>query len=219
MNSPLEIIPAILTTSAEDAKKKTDAVSPFVRWVQLDVCDGVFTPSACWGDPHTIRTHLQNVFVEVHLMVQSPEKSIDEWLDSGVKRIYIHYESTEYLQLILHKIRGAGIEAGVALLPQTPVDVVAGIADTIDAILLFSGHLGQYGGEFLEEPTLTNIATLRKQHADIMIEVDGGMNPHTAQQVYRSGARAIVSGGFIFQSDSVRDAVEQLKSVAYNENV
>jgi len=149
-------------------------------------------------------------------MVQNPEQSIDEWLDSGVKRIYVHYESTQHLPLVLQKIQAASIEAGVALLPQTPVDVVEAVAHTIDAVLLFSGNLGAYGGEFLEEPTLANIAALRKQYTDIMIEVDGGMNPHTAQKVYRSGARAIVSGGFIFQSDSVRDAVEQLKSVAYN---
>ena len=127
------IIPAILTTTGIEAQRKAQQVSDFVDWVQLDVVDGVFVPTKTWNEPEQVREYIQGVHIEVHLMVQEPEQVIDQWINAGVQRVYIHHESTAKHQYILAKIRDANIEAGVALLAHTPISVINGIIKHIDA--------------------------------------------------------------------------------------
>ena len=205
-----EIIPAILTDSFEDAQQKVRSVAPVVRWVQLDVSDGIFTPNATWGEPEQVR-ELGNVRVEAHLMVEKPEEILPLWLTSGVGRIFIHYEATQEHERCITMIKEAGIEAGIALLPQTSADVVAPFAQTLDAVLVFSGSLGSYGGVFNGDDTLSKISTLRRHYPDLTIEVDGGMNPESARAVVEAGADAIVSGGFIFGNKNPQEAIEELE--------
>ena len=211
MNRQAEIIPAILVESGQEAREKVDTISPYIRWVQLDVCDGTFVDRVSWGDPQGVRECIQNVFVEIHLMVQNPEHSIDGWLESGAKRIYIHYESTEKHKEVLEKIKNAGIEAGIALLPETSTDVIHDLYQYIDCVLVFSGNLGHYGGEFLQEPTFTKLSILQKNYKDIIIEVDGGVNPDVARMVHERGVTHIVSGGYIFNSNSPKNRIQDLK--------
>lgn len=205
-----EIIPAILTDSFEDAREKARSVASVVDLVQLDVSDGVFTNRATWGEPERIKD--LGIAVEAHLMVEKPEEILPLWLDSGVTRIYIHYEATKEHQRCLAMIREAGIEAGIALLPETSADVVAPFVDSTDAVLVFSGSLGSYGGVFNGDETLSKISTLRQRYPNLTIEVDGGMNPESARAVVEAGANAIVSGGFIFGSDNPIGAIENLQS-------
>lgn len=205
-----EIIPAILTDSFEDARAKARAVASVVSLAQLDVSDGVFAKKVTWGEPERIKD--LEVDVEVHLMVQRPEEILPLWLDSGARRVYIHYEATTKHEQCLSMIRQAGMEAGIALLPETSVDVVAPLVEGTDAVLIFSGSLGEYGGSFQSEPTLSKISTLRQRYPQLTIEVDGGMNPESARAVVEAGANAIVSGGFIFDSDNPISAIENLMS-------
>ena len=216
MKSQAEIIPAILVDSGQSAMEKVNMVSPHIRWVQLDVCDGKFVESVSWGEPDKLGEYIKGVFVEVHLMVENPENVIDKWVKSGAKRIYIHYESTDRHREILKRIKDGGVETGIALLPDTPVDVVAEMYEDIDCVLLFSGNLGHYGGEFLQEPTLTKISTLQKNYKDIIIEVDGGVNLEIARMIHQRGVTNIVSGGYIFKSDSPVDSIENLKNAVDN---
>lgn len=204
-----EIIPAILTDSFEDAQQKARSVASAASLVQLDVSDGVFTQKATWGEPERIAE--LGTDVEVHLMVQRPEEILPLWADSGAKRIYIHYEATQQHQECLSVIRGAGMEAGLALLPETSADVVAPLIDSVDALLIFSGSLGEYGGAFQQEPTLSKISTLRGAYPQLTIEVDGGMNPDTAKLVVGAGANAVVSGSFIFGGADPVAAIEELQ--------
>jgi len=204
-----QIIPAILAESFEDAQGKVHLVAPYTNWVQLDVSDGIFAPTVTWGEPELIR-ELGGVSVEVHLMVQKPEEILPLWLDSGAKRIYIHYEATQEHEKCLSLIRGAGMEAGIALLQKTPVDVLEPFEKLLDAVLIFDGELGEYGGTFHEE-ILEKISTLRRNYADLTIEVDGGMNPESARKVVEVGADAVVAGSFIFGSKNPQAAIEELQ--------
>lgn len=203
-----EVIPSILVSTFDEAQIKANQVAPFVRLVHLDVVDGKFDKSITWGEPELIKE--LGVGVEVHLMVEKPEEILPLWLDSGAKRIYIHYEATTEHAQCLSLIRGAGIEAGVALLLKTSPEVIEPFAGAMDAVLVFDGELGEYGGVFREE-ALEKISTLRHNYPDLTIEVDGGMNPQSARRVVEVGADAVVSGGFIFASANPQSAIEELQ--------
>jgi len=218
----IEIIPAILVNSFEEFDKKIRAIEPYTKWVQLDVADGDFAPNTTWGDPVALHDYDPGVLMEAHLMVQEPEKIIDDWIsgrseegDSGVSRIYFHYEATTQHDEIIKKIKNAGKEVGIAILPETPLSVILELEKDLDAVMLFSGSLGFYGGRFNEEATIAKISTLRKRNKSVTIEIDGGMNPKTAKKVVDAGATSIVSGSYIWKhKKGVKGAISELsKSV------
>lgn len=213
----IEIIPSILAKDFDEVKEKIKIVEDYTTWVQLDVADGDFAPNVSWGDPVALKYYDPGVFIEAHLMVAEPEKVIEDWVKSGVKRIYFHYEATSQHEEIIATIKKSKLEVGIALLPETPLNVIDPFVDSLDAVLLFAGNLGFYGGEFNEEATLTKISALRKAEPDIIIEVDGGMNPKTAKKVVEAGANAIVSGSYIFESKDIKKAIEELRNIAKNE--
>lgn len=210
----IEIIPSILVNTFEEFDKKIRAVGPYVKCVQLDVSDGYFAPNKTWGDPARLRDYETKVLIEAHLMVSEPEKVIGEWLAVGrVGRVYFHYEATSQHEEIVKKIKDARKKVGVGLLLETPITVLEGFTEDLDAVLLFDGALGFYGGKFDEEKLLPKINALRKSNPNVIIEIDGGMNPQTAKKVVEAGANAIVSGSYIWKhKKGVREAIEALKS-------
>lgn len=220
MPNKTEIIPAILVDSFEEFEKKMRVVEQRVNWVQLDVSDGDFAPAFAWGDPVALHDYDAGCFIEAHLMVEGPEAIIDNWItgrseekDSGVSRIFFHYESTSAHQEIIDKIKEAEKEVGMAILPETPLSALNDLPSKLDAILIFSGNLGFYGGDFAEyeKITLEKISTLRSEYPSLTIEVDGGMDPQTARKVVDAGANAVVSGGYIWGSKDPLQAIEELE--------
>ncbi|MEX2145182.1 MAG: hypothetical protein WD712_02285 [Candidatus Spechtbacterales bacterium] len=208
MNKNIEIIPAILVNSFEEFTEKVKLVEDYTNRIHLDVADGDFAPSRSWGDPVQVHDFDTSVSIEAHLMVQEPEKVIDDWLtgrseerDSGISRIYFHWEATSQHIEIIKKIKSAGKEAGIAILPETPLDLIKLEDELVDAVMIFAGNLGYYGGKFsdYEKATLDKISALRQMHPDLIIEVDGGMNPETAKKAVSAGANAIVSGSYIWR--------------------
>ena len=217
--SKIEIIPAILVNSFEEFTEKVKQVEDYTKWVHLDVADGDFAPSVAWGDPVQIHDFDTSVSIEAHLMVAEPERVIDDWLtarseerDSGVSRIYFHWEATSNHGQIIRKIKDAGKEVGIAILPETPLDSIKLVDELLDAVMIFSGNLGYYGGKFNEETTLEKISSLRQAHPELIIEVDGGMNPETAKKAVLAGASAIVSGSYIWNhKEGPKRAIEELE--------
>ena len=215
----VEIIPSILVNSFEEFDEKVRAVEPYTKWVQLDVVDGDFAPNKTWGDPVALHDYDVGVLIEAHLMVAEPEMVIEDWItgrseekDSGIGRIYFHYEATRAHKEIIKKIKDAGKEAGIALLSETPISVISEFEKELDAIMLFGGSLGFYGGKFNGEATLTKISILRKSNPNVIIEIDGGMNPQTAKKVVDAGASAIVSGNYIWEhKKGVEEAISELQ--------
>lgn len=211
-----QVIPAILVETEEQVIEKIEIVKNLVEWVQLDVCDGVFTQSKTWNESSKIKDIKKDIKIEAHLMIQNPETVIDDWISSGVERIYIHYEATKDHLPILQKIKEAGVEAGIALLPQTQSSVINDIIDYTDAILVFSGSLGQYGGKFQESMAISKVKTLRNGFSDVLIEVDGGIDIESGKKVVDAGAGAIVSGGFIFNSEKPKMSLQKLQNMVKN---
>jgi len=138
----IEIIPAIIPKFFQEIEEKIKLVEPYVDWVQLDVMDGKFVNNSTWNNPNDLKSLNTNLNLEVHLMINNPEEAIDDWIESGVKRIIIHYESTDKHKEIIEKVKRAGLEIGLAINPETSIEVIDEFYKDIDLVLIMSVNPG-----------------------------------------------------------------------------
>ena len=208
-----QIIPAIIAQNLEEIREKIKLVEPYVDWVQLDVVDGVFAPVKTFNDPVELKNLQTDIKIEAHLMIDQPELVIDQWILSGVKRILIHYESTQHLEEIIDKTKAAGLEVGVVLKMATPIAVIDNLIKKLDVIQLMGiAEIGFYGHSF-DEQVLERILALRKKYPNVIIEIDGGINLKTAQEVLDRGANRLVVGSYLFQGDNTKERIEEVRKL------
>lgn len=208
-----EVIPAIIAKNFEEVKEKIKLVEPYVKWVQLDIMDGKFVPNVTWNSPEDLRGEEFKVSLEVHLMIEEPEKYAEKWIDAGAKRIIFHIEATSEPQRIIHVCCEKDVEVGVAINPETSIEVLEVLKldfNNIDIVLVLGVFPG-FGGQEFKPEVLPKIRALRKMYPDLTIGVDGGMNPETARQVVQAGANIIVAGSYVFGSKNTEKAIEELK--------
>ncbi|MBU1289739.1 ribulose-phosphate 3-epimerase [Patescibacteria group bacterium] len=209
----IQVIPAIIAKDFEELKDKIKQIEPFVEWAQLDVMDGKFVDNITWNHPSDLKKLKTNLKLEAHLMVEKPEDVIDSWIKSGVKRIIIHYEATKKLGEVIKKIQDAGLEASIAINPETSANELSPFLNvsSILSVLIMTVRPGRGGQEFIEA-TLGKIRALRERDENVKIEVDGGINLETAQKVVRAGADILAVGSAIFKSEDIKKSIEELKS-------
>lgn len=223
----IEVIPTIIAKNFQELQEKAKKVEPYVDWIQLDVMDGHFVDNLTWNKPADLINLKTSLKMEAHLMIQNPEKVIDDWINSEVKRIFIHYESTDQLEKIIGKIQRTGLEAGIAINPETPINVlepflnVSGFPEAgqarhetdkfqISNILVMTVEPGR-GGQKLLEKTLVKIKNLREKYPGVNIEVDGGINLETASLAIQAGANILASGSAVFGSEDIKKTIQELR--------
>ena len=192
-----------------EVKKRIAQVELYVNWVQLDVMDGVFVDNKTWSNPADLKNFKTQLKLEVHLMIENPEKEIDNWLEN-VDRIIIHYEASENVKEIIEKVHKNGKQIGLAINPETSIDVVKPFLGDLDLVLCMTINPGWSGQEFKNE-VLEKIKSLREIWPNHNIEVDGGINPETAKKVIKAGANLICANTYIFKSENIKEAIEDLK--------
>src|SRR3989344_2067018 len=141
----VEIIPSINVSDFEELKKRIKKIEPYVKWAHIDVSDGVFTKHISWHEPKDLVGLKTKLKLEVHLMVDKPEKEIDHWLIKPVSRIIFHQEATHSHQILIDKIHGAEKEAGMAIKPETPWLKLFPYLDKIELIELLAVSPGPSG--------------------------------------------------------------------------
>lgn len=211
----IEIIPAILAKDFGDVQQKIKEVELYAQWVQLDVSDGKFTAVKTWDRPEDLKQISTSLNLEVHLMISEPEKEIEKWVSAGVKRILVHFESTERLPKIMEKVSGAGLGFGLVLSLQTPIEILDNLPVPIDKIdlvqLMGIQEIGYYGHPF-DERVIPKIMALQDKYGEtIKIAVDGGINVQTAKKAALAGADILVAGSAIFGKEDVGKAIEGLQ--------
>ena len=206
----IKVIPVIIAKDFEELQEKIKKVELYIDWVQLDVMDGQFVENSTWNNPADLKKLETDVNLEVHLMVKNPESVIDNWIKSGVKRIIIHYESTDKHKEIIEKIKHAGLEIGIAINPETPIEKVSDFISQLDLALVMTVQPGLGGQKFLKE-TLDKIKQLRNKYKNVNIEADGGINLKTAKKVIQVGANLLAIGTAIFKSDDIEKTIKELK--------
>ena len=212
MSRSVRTVPAVLTDDPIVLGRLVAQAERFTDFVQFDIMDGKFVPSAsvASADIASLRTRLA---WEVHLMVVHPEHYLQEYKDAGARRIVFHYEATPSPELIIGKIRALGLEAGLALNPETPVEAVAPFADALDGVLFMSVHPGYYGAKFLPG-VMDKVKALRKKHPRLEIGVDGGVSEDTIPAIVPAGADVIYIGSAIFRQDDPGAAYRRLAELA-----
>lgn len=176
-----------------------------VRWVHLDVMDGIFVPSISFGMPVIASLRKQSkLFFDVHLMVEDPQRYIDDFRNCGADSLTVHAEACRHLDGTLRQIRAAGMRPAVALNPATPLCSLDHVLGLVDMVLLMTVNPGFGGQSFLPE-SLPKIRRLREILSDtgrpVDIQVDGGINEETLPAVLEAGANIIVAGSAVFGED------------------
>jgi ribulose-phosphate 3-epimerase len=212
----IEIIPAIIAKDFEELEKKIKLVEPYVKWAQLDVMDGKFAPEKSWDNPRELKNISTSLNLEAHLMVSEPEKEIEKWINSGVKKILIHIESTKNVHEIIKKIKGAGLKAGVVLNLETDVAKIEPFADSVDLVQFMAiAQIGYHGHPF-DDKVIPKIIALRQKYPNVKIAVDGGINSETAQKTAQAGADILVAGSAIFAEGNIEKAINELRQSINN---
>jgi ribulose-phosphate 3-epimerase len=179
--------------------------------------DGNFVPNISFGFPvlNAISKHTDKV-LDVHLMISNPDNYIDEFANCGANVLTVHYEACTHLHRTVQHIKSKGMKAGVALNPHTPVSALEEIIGDLDLVLIMSVNPG-FGGQKFIDSSVDKVATLKKlidsKKANVIIEIDGGVNLETGKKLADAGANALVAGSFVFKSDSPAKTIEKLKQL------
>ena len=186
-------------------------------WFHIDVMDGVFVPNISYGMP-VVKTMAENCekVMDVHLMIVQPERYIQTFKDCGADILTVHAEACTHLHRTIQEIHNAGMKAGVALNPHTPVSVLEDIIQDLDEVLLMSVNPG-FGGQKFIENTIKKTAQARelidRTGSKALIEIDGGVNLETGARLLAAGADALVAGSFVFKSDDPIATIAALKAL------
>lgn len=198
------IAPSILSADFANLEKEVKAVAQAgAHWIHVDVMDGHFVPNLTIGAPVVKSLKpISPLPLDVHLMIENPEKYIEDFAKAGSDYLTIHVESTKDVKACLNKIRALGVKPGITLRPRTSVHEVLPYLSMVDLVLVMTVEPG-FGGQSFMEDQVEKINILRKEidsrGLKVLIEVDGGINEQTAKQCFN--ADVLVAGSFVFKGN------------------
>jgi ribulose-phosphate 3-epimerase len=219
-NPKVKLAPSILSADfARLGEQVAEATRAGADYIHIDVMDGQFVPPITIGAPVVAAIRKwTDLPLDVHLMIESPERQINQFAEAGADIITVHIEACPKIKQLVSAIKSLGIKAGVSLSPKTPLSAITEILPSLDLVLVMAVNPG-YGGQLFIESTLDKIASLRaeldRKGLAAELEVDGGINAQVAPRVVKAGARVLVAGASIFASgQTVKEAITKLRSVS-----
>jgi ribulose-phosphate 3-epimerase len=211
--------PSILSadfTHLADAVALVEAAGADV--VHVDVMDGHFVPNLTIGPPVIgALKRVTSLPLDVHLMIDDADRTIDWYLDAGADMVTVHVEACYHLHRVLQQIKDSGAKAGVAINPGTPASSIEEVMRYLDYVLVMSVNPGFGGQAFIPSAVdkVAEIALMREEYdVDVTIEVDGGIDIHTAPLVVQAGARMLVAGNAIFGANDPAEALVAIRDAA-----
>ena len=215
----MRVAPSILASDFARLGAQVESVMDAgARVIHVDVMDGHFVPPISIGA--LVVAALRDLVrerggvLDVHLMVERPERLIADFADAGADALSVHWEATPHVHYALQAVRAAGLDAGLALNPATPAEVVAGVAGELDHVLCMTVNPG-WGGQPFIESSPGKVARLRELLGpDVPIEVDGGIDAGTARSTREAGATLFVAGSSIFGAADPATAYAEIAAAA-----
>lgn len=212
----IKVSPSVLACDLSRLLEEVKSIeSAGADMVHLDVMDGMFVTNISFGLPviSSLRKNT-DIFFDVHLMIDRPERYVERFIDAGADLVTFHYEASDDPEKTLETIRSRGKKAGISVKPGTPVDVVYPLLDACDMVLVMTVEPG-YGGQSFMPEMLEKISALRgeieRRGLDVDIQVDGGINAETGRLVRDAGANNLVAGSYVFKEKDRRAAIDSLR--------
>lgn len=212
------IAPSVLAADFGNLQRDIEMINESeADWIHFDVMDGVFVPNISFGLPvlEAVNEYSKKP-IDVHLMIQNPEKYINAFRDAGAHHITVHYEACPHLHSVVGQIRESGCKAGVAINPHTHVQLLEDVIADLDLVLIMSVNPG-FGGQAFIENTYNKLRMVREIITDCgskaLVEVDGGVSTQNAASIIEAGADVLVAGSFVFKSNDPANTIKDLKNV------
>lgn len=213
----IKIAPSILSADfARLAEEIKDVERGGADWIHVDVMDGHFVPNITIGPliVEAIRPHT-SLPLDVHLMIEQPERYISAFAQSGADLISVHQEACPHLHRTIYQIKEQGVKAGVVLNPATPLETIEYVLADVDLVLFMTVNPGFGGQKFIPNvlPKIKKCKQLLIEQGltHIDIEVDGGVNPETARACVEAGANVLVAGSAIFNETNRQEAIQKIR--------
>jgi len=214
----VKIAPSVLSADFGRLADEVAKVETAADLLHVDVMDGHFVPNLTIGPPVVEALHRHTRLpLDVHLMIEAPERYIECFARAGAAFLTVHVETCPHLHRTIQQIHEAGVKAGVALNPATPIQAVEHICDQVDLLLIMSVNPGFGGQSFIEEtvPKIQQAHAWRRELGlDYRIEVDGGIDFDTVRECARAGADTVVSGTSLFTARNLGRAIQKLRRIA-----
>lgn len=212
------VSPSLLAADFSNLQRELEMINESeADMLHLDIMDGVFVPNITFGLPilEMIRKHLKKP-MDVHLMIVQPEKFIEHSKDLGIEMMTVHYEACVHIHRTLQDIHNAGMKAGVALNPGTPICLLRDIIQDVDVVMVMSVNPGAGGQKFIMH-SLDKVRELKKlieeTGSNALIEIDGGVNDKTGPMLIEAGADVLVAGSYVFGAKDPKAVISELKKL------